>query len=154
MSRDHGHEIFRVESGSGSDTERLGAKLAGYLRPGDVVSVRGEVGAGKSTFIRGACRALGVSEPVTSPTFTIGQLYSAEGRGGGPLTIAHLDLYRIADLDEEDPGLLEDYLGGDRIGFVEWPDAPKGSLGIEPTHEVAISHGGHDRRLVSVSVSV
>ena len=74
-----------------------------------MVVVGGEVGAGKTTLIRGACRALGVEGPVTSPTFTIGQRYAAAG-----CPVSHLDLYRLGDLEGEDPALLDDYLDPDR----------------------------------------
>ena len=82
----------------------MGAELSERLGPGDVVVVSGEVGAGKTTLIRGACRALGVEGPVTSPTFTIGQRYE-----GGRLPIAHLDLYRLEDLPgaESRPWLID-----------------------------------------------
>ncbi len=98
-------------------TERAGAELAAQLRPGDVVLVSGDLGAGKTTFVRGALRALGVTEAVTSPTFVVGHPLR---RRGGPL--AHLDLYRLAGLDDEDPGLLDPYFGPDTITFVEWPE--------------------------------
>src|SRR5918993_125454 len=84
--------------------------------PGEIVLVSGELGSGKTTFVRGACRALGIEGPVTSPTFTIGQVL------GGDPEIAHLDLYRLGSLAGEDPGLLEDYLTPQRVGFVEWPE--------------------------------
>ena len=87
----------RHETSSSDQTEALAADLAAALPPGDVVLVEGELGAGKTTFVRGACRALGVDAPVTSPTFTIGQRYP------GRVPVAHLDLYRVADLADEDP---------------------------------------------------
>jgi tRNA threonylcarbamoyladenosine biosynthesis protein TsaE len=130
----------RLTTSSAAETEALGAEVAAGLRVGDLVLVTGEVGAGKTTFIRGACRALGVEQPVTSPTFTIGQRY----RGGG-LWVSHLDLYRLAGLEDEDPALLDDYLGPESIAFVEWPAAAAGSLG-EPALEVRIEHAGADRR--------
>ena len=105
----------RYETDSAARTEALGARLAAKLQPGDVVLVEGELGAGKTTFVRGACRALGVTGTVTSPTFTIGQRYPA------PTPVSHLDLYRVASLADEDPDLLVDYLGPDTIAFVEWP---------------------------------
>jgi len=127
-----------------SQTEALAARLAAVLQPGDLVLVTGELGAGKTTFVRGACRALGVSGPVTSPTFTIGRRY--EGR----VPISHLDLYRLADLADEDPGLLADYLAPDRIAFVEWPQAGDGVLG-EPAARVALRHLGGDAREVEIA---
>jgi len=102
-------------SGSAEETEALGARLGGALRSGDVVSVAGELGAGKTTFIRGACRALGVSLQVTSPTFAIGHLYPA------PVPVSHLDLYRLSAGGVEDWGDLEPYFDG-TITFVEWPE--------------------------------
>src|SRR5690349_19348869 len=101
----------RHETSSPAETETVAAQLAGGLLAGDVVLVEGELGAGKTTFVRGACRALGVDGVVTSPTFTIGQRYPAD------VPVSHLDLYRVADLGEEDPDLLEEYLGPDRIAF-------------------------------------
>jgi len=97
------------------ETEALAAQLAVLLEAGDVVAVSGELGAGKTTFVRGAARALGVTEPVSSPTFTIGHRYAA------PIPVAHLDLYRIAGLDPEEWGDLEPYFDG-TIAFVEWPE--------------------------------
>src|SRR5947207_15252069 len=107
--------LRRQETSNSAETEALAGELAVRLGPGDVVLVEGELGAGKTTFVRGACRALGVEGVVTSPTFTIGQRYRAA------VPVSHLDLYRLSDLAEEDPDLLEDYLGPDRIAFVEWP---------------------------------
>lgn len=135
------------ESASASETEAAGAALAAALVPGDVVLVSGELGAGKTTFVRGALMALGVSEPVTSPTFVIGHLYDG---ATGPL--AHLDLYRLAGLGEEDPGLLDPYFGPRTITFVEWPErAPEvADLAERPVvRRVALAHAGADRRRIT-----
>jgi len=138
----------RVDSPAPAATERAGAALAATLAPGDVVLVSGELGSGKTTFVRGALRALGVTEPVTSPTFVVGVLY--EG-ADGPL--AHLDLYRLAGLDDEDPGLLDPYFGPDTITFVEWPeraesDAALGGRAI--ARRVTLAHAGGDARRIEV----
>jgi tRNA threonylcarbamoyladenosine biosynthesis protein TsaE len=126
---------------SPEETERAGAALAAVLAPGDVVLVSGELGAGKTTFVRGAARALGVTEPVTSPTFVVGHLYEAG--------VAHLDLYRLGGLDDEDPGLLDPYFGPDLVTFVEWPER----AGLEAllgerriARHVSLAHAGGDRR--------
>ena len=134
------------ETARAPDTEALGAQLARELEPGDIVLIEGELGAGKTTFVRGACRALGVSAPVTSPTFTIGQRYAA------PVTVAHLDLYRIGALSDEDPELLDDYLGPDMITFVEWPGAGGDDLlaRARRVRRVSIEHAGGDRRRIRV----
>ena len=109
--------LFGVEvvTASPDETEALAARLAERLSSGDVVTISGELGAGKTTFVRGAARALGVSGPVSSPTFTIGHRYEA------PTPVAHLDLYRIAGLDPEEWGDLEPYFDG-TVAFVEWPE--------------------------------
>ena len=133
-----------MESGSPEETEAAGAALAARLRPGDLVLVVGELGSGKTTFVRGAARALGVTDRVTSPTFTIGQLY-----GGGPLEVAHLDLYRLQSLAGEDPALLDDYLTPERIGFVEWPEAAAPQL-ERVAARVEIRHLGGDRREIEI----
>jgi tRNA threonylcarbamoyladenosine biosynthesis protein TsaE len=134
----------RVETGSPEETEAVGAELAARLRPGDVVLVTGELGSGKTTFVRGAGRALGVTDPVTSPTFTIGHIYE-----GGSVEVAHLDLYRLLSLSGEDPGLLDDYLTPQRVGFVEWPEAAAPQLERVAAH-VAIEHLGEDRRGIDI----
>jgi tRNA threonylcarbamoyladenosine biosynthesis protein TsaE len=127
-------------SSSPEETEAAGARLAAELSAGDVVLVSGELGAGKTTFVRGASRALGVTATVTSPTFTIGQLYA-----GSP-DVAHLDLYR---LEGSEPGLLEDYLTPERIGFLEWPELAEPEL-ERVTARVRIEHDGGDERTITV----
>src|SRR3954462_5030049 len=136
---------MRVETGSPTETEAVAAELATRLRPGDVVLVNGELGSGKTTFVRGAAKALGVTDPVTSPTFTIGHVY-----GGGPIEVAHIDLYRLHSLSGEDPALLDDYLTPDRIGFVEWPEIAAPELG-RPAARVTIEHRGGDRRAIELN---
>ena len=128
---------------SAAETEALGAELAAGLEPGDVVVISGDLGAGKTTLIRGACRALGVEGPVTSPTFTIGQRYE-----GGRLPIAHLDLYRLEDIEAEDPALLDDYLGPGGIAFIEWPAIAAPSLSDRRVLAVEIDHAGGDWRRI------
>ncbi len=133
-----------AETGSAEETEALGARLAARLGPGDVVLLSGALGTGKTTLVRGACRALGVTDPVTSPTFTIGQTY-----GGGRVPVSHLDLYRLQTLEGEDPALLADYLRPETVAFVEWPGAGSGQL-ERPAVEVRLAHLGEDRRRIEI----
>jgi tRNA threonylcarbamoyladenosine biosynthesis protein TsaE len=134
-----------IETKDPRETEALGAELAALLRDGDVVLVRGDLGSGKTTFVRGAARALGVTDPITSPTFSIGHRYRATNT-----TVSHLDLYRLADgLRAEDPGLLDDYLGPGRIAFVEWPVQDSTELSSARLH-VTLTHKGADRRRIEV----
>jgi tRNA threonylcarbamoyladenosine biosynthesis protein TsaE len=110
-----------TRSSSSTETEEVGGRLAVQLGKGDVVGVSGDLGAGKTTFVRGACRALGVAAPVTSPTFTIGHRYT------GSVPVAHLDLYRLEGIGAEGWGDLEPYFDG-TICFVEWPEHAGGWL--------------------------
>lgn len=140
-----------LETAAPEATEALAAELAATLRPGDVVLVAGELGAGKTTFVRGAARALGVTGPVTSPTFTIGRRHRTASGGW----FAHLDLFRLADLGLEDPGLLDDYLTPDAVAFVEWPELLAGAAaapldGVAVAARVRLEHAGGDRRRVTV----
>jgi tRNA threonylcarbamoyladenosine biosynthesis protein TsaE len=123
----------RCETSNASQTEALGAELAGDLRAGDVAVVEGELGAGKTTLVRGAARALGVEATVNSPTFTIGQRYPA------PIPVSHLDLFRIVSLDDEDPELLADYIGPGTISFIEVP--PQGEPGWSQLERAVGAHG-------------
>jgi tRNA threonylcarbamoyladenosine biosynthesis protein TsaE len=128
---------------SADQTAALGAEAARALRAGDVVVLHGEVGAGKTTFVRGAARALGVDRPVTSPTFTIGRRYE---EATPPL--AHVDLHRVVSLDDEEPDLLADYLNADHVAFVEWPEAAGNELVARL--RVRLEHAGGDRRRVEL----
>jgi tRNA threonylcarbamoyladenosine biosynthesis protein TsaE len=106
------------------------------------VTVSGELGSGKTTFVRGACRALGVKSPVTSPTFTIGHRYR------GRVDVSHLDLFRFQGVSAAEWGDLEPYFD-DAVVFVEWPEAGKGVL-PPPRVEVRLEHGAEGHRLVTI----
>src|SRR4026207_1390889 len=150
---------IEVETGSPEETEALAGRLAQLLVAGEVVLVSGELGTGKTTFVRGACRALGVTAPVTSPTFTIGH------RDAGNPRRSHLRLFRLARprhpatprssplarsrsaaLPPAEWGDLEPYFD-DAIVFVEWPEAGLAALPA-PTVDVAIEHAGGDARIL------
>jgi tRNA threonylcarbamoyladenosine biosynthesis protein TsaE len=137
--------MVELVSSSAAETEALAARLASRLAVGDVVEVRGELGAGKTTFVRGACRALGISEPVTSPTFTIGHRYR------GRVDVSHLDLYRFAGVSAAEWGDLESYFD-DAIVFVEWPEAGRGVL--PPARvTVELEHVDEQRRRVTLDAA-
>lgn len=144
MSGDADRHSLRCETSGAGETEALGARLAARLEAGDVVLVRGELGAGKTTLVRGVARALGVSTPVTSPTFSIGHRYR-----GRELSVCHLDLYRIGRLSDEDPALLDDYFDDRAITLVEWPQAASGELD-QAGLLVTLEHLGGERRGVEV----
>ena len=110
------------ETTSPEETEALAAELAARLVVGDLVTVAGELGSGKTTFVRGACQALGVQERVTSPTYTVGHRYH-----GAAAEVSHLDLYRFQGVSAAEWGDLEPYFDS-AIAFVEWPEAGEGVL--------------------------
>jgi tRNA threonylcarbamoyladenosine biosynthesis protein TsaE len=134
---------MEIDSSSPEETEAAGARIATELRPGDVVTVSGELGTGKTTLVRGACRALGVDDPITSPTFTIGHRYR------GRMDVSHLDLYRFAGVSAAEWGDLEPYFDG-AVCFVEWPEAGAGVL-PPARYAVSLEHAGDGHRRIRVT---
>jgi tRNA threonylcarbamoyladenosine biosynthesis protein TsaE len=129
-----------IVTSSPEETEGVAGRLAVMLRTGDVVYVSGDLGAGKTTFVRGACRALGIRGPVTSPTYTIGHRYDG---------VSHLDLFRVEQLTPSDWGALEPYFE-DAIVFVEWPERAGGRL---PPSRVTVQLAHVDERRRSIALS-
>ena len=127
---------------SPEETAALAADRAARLEAGDVVTVSGDLGAGKTTFVRGAARALGVTEPVSSPTFTLGHRYAAR------TPVAHLDLYRVQGLSAEEWGDLEPYFD-DSVVFVEWPEHA-GEWLPAPRAVVTLGHVDRSHRSVTI----
>src|ERR671919_1180523 len=135
--------MLEIATASAEETEALAARLAARLVVGDVVTVSGELGTGKTTFVRGASRALGVAEPVTSPTFTIGHRYR------GDVDVSHLDLYRLAGVSDAEWGDLEPYFDG-AVCFVEWPEAGRSTLPAARV-EVGLRHVDRSHRVIVLS---
>ena len=133
---------IELASASAGETELIAAVLAERLTVGDVVTVSGELGSGKTTFVRGACRALGVEDNVTSPTYTIGHRYR------GKVDVSQLDLYRFEGVSPAEWGDLEPYFDG-AVCFVEWPEAAGTALPA-PRARVRLAHAGEDRRTISI----
>jgi tRNA threonylcarbamoyladenosine biosynthesis protein TsaE len=137
---------MELRSASPGETEAIAARLARELAAGDVVTISGELGSGKTTFVRGACRALGVTAPVTSPTYTIGHRYE------GDPDVSHLDLYRFTAVSAAEWGDLEPYFD-DAVVFVEWPEAAQG--GLPPVRAtVLLEHAGEAARRIVVEGDV
>lgn len=131
-------------------TGEVAARFSDLLRPGDLVLLEGEVGSGKSTFVRAAIRALGVEGPIPSPTFTIGRAYT------GRLPVSHIDLYRLESLSDEVPELLGEYLDPAGISFVEWPNGGGESIrsGSKREIRVGMEHLEGDGRRITISPPV
>jgi tRNA threonylcarbamoyladenosine biosynthesis protein TsaE len=136
----------RLVCHSADATEALAAAVGAFLAPGDVVALRGELGAGKTCFVRGAARALGVAGPVASPTYTL--MHAYEGR----LPVYHLDAW----MQGRGEAFLEDggaeWLRADGVAFVEW--AERVAAWLPPARlEVLLEHAGPERRFVRLAVS-
>jgi tRNA threonylcarbamoyladenosine biosynthesis protein TsaE len=133
--------VSEITTTDADTTEALGAGIANLLGPGDIVLLRGDLGAGKTTLVRGAARALGVEGPVTSPTFTIANQYA------GRVPVAHLDAWRLGDPDDEEIGLALAAIGDEGVAFIEWPGSIEHGLPA-PRVCVDIDHGGRDTRVI------
>lgn len=136
-------------SASADETEALAAELACELAAGAVIHVCGEIGSGKTTFIRGACRALGFSGPVTSPSYTICNRYEQ-----GDLLISHLDCQRLEGASGEEAGLLDDEVGPSRISFIEWPQQSEDAVGalaeVSASIRVELGHVSESKRSIKI----
>jgi tRNA threonylcarbamoyladenosine biosynthesis protein TsaE len=136
----------QFSSTSSDETEEIAGRLARELSPGDVVTISGELGSGKTTFVRGACRALGVTAPVTSPTYTVGHRYE------GDPDVSHLDLFRFAGVSAAEWADLEPYFEG-AVVFVEWPEAARG--GLPPVRaSVRLQHVDERTRRIAIEGDV
>lgn len=114
---------FELKAQTSADMEALGRRLAARLAPGQVMFFRGELGAGKTTLIRGVLRGLGVTAAVKSPTYTLVEPYRLNG-----LEVFHFDLHRLKDPEELEFMGLRDYLGGKGVCLIEWPERGAGYL--------------------------
>lgn len=135
-------EMLRIISHSPEETRTLGEKLAARLAPGDVVILEGELGAGKSELARGIARGLGVTETVTSPSFTILNVYES-----GRCPLYHFDWYRLESAEELFELGLEEYLGGDGIAVVEWAEKCPEAL-PEKTIRIRLEATGDEERRI------
>lgn len=107
--------ITIIESYSAEDTTELGHKLGENAKPGDVYTLIGDLGVGKTVLTQGIAEGLGIDEPICSPTFTIVQVYEE-----GKMPFYHFDVYRIGDIEEMDEIGYEDYFYGDGLTMIEW----------------------------------
>ena len=129
---------------SPAETEALGQRLAETLQPGDVIAYTGDLGAGKTAFTRGLARGLGITERITSPTFTIVNEYL-----GGRLPLFHFDMYRLKNLDEAFDIGIEDYLFCGAVCFIEWPERIEDIL-PDDTVTVHITVNDDDSRTLTI----
>jgi tRNA threonylcarbamoyladenosine biosynthesis protein TsaE len=140
---DDGRVVLRQNNVGLDRLEQIGGMLAQVLRGGDVVLLYGPLGAGKTAMVRAVARALDVTDPVRSPSFTIANIYS------GSVTVQHLDLYRLDEICDDDALALEEYVREDAVTLIEWPQA-----GLDRLEEidwiVTLDHQSLDERYVEI----
>lgn len=144
--------IHEFTTQSGADTVDVGRKLVALLQPPQVLLLRGELGTGKTTLVKGIAQALDAAEPdeVTSPTFTL--LHEYDGtRNGKPLKLFHIDVYRLDSERQLETLGLDELLTPDSLVLVEWGDKFK-SLRKRATGEIVISSSGGDARKITVTL--
>ena len=132
-----------IATGSPEQTRAFGEKLAAQLLPGDVVVLFGRMGAGKSELARGIARGLGVVETVSSPTFTILQVYDS-----GRLPFCHFDWYRLRGVEELGELSMEEYLGGEGVAVVEWPERAAGAIPADHLRITLTPLGEEEREIL------
>jgi tRNA threonylcarbamoyladenosine biosynthesis protein TsaE len=145
-------KTYEFTTQSGADTVAVGRKLAGLLKPPQFLLLRGELGTGKTTLVKGIAQALDAAEPdeVTSPTFTL--IHEFEGtREGKPVKLYHLDVYRLESERQLETLGLDDLLTPDALVLVEWGDKFK-SIKKRATGEIAIAPEGGDARKITVTL--
>jgi tRNA threonylcarbamoyladenosine biosynthesis protein TsaE len=125
--------LFESPSITLEELQEFGIRLARILHAGDLVLLQGPLGSGKTALVRFVARALGVTDPVRSPSFTLANVYA------GPVTVNHLDLYRLDAINEMDSLALEEYLDSAAVTLVEWPAAGRGRM-QEPAFTVELDH--------------
>ena len=140
--------MLHLRASTLADTHAIAATLAGVARPGDLLVLAGEMGAGKTAFAKGFGAALGVTEPITSPTFTLVHSYAV-----GKLTLHHADIYRLSTHNEVADLALAELLEFDGIVMIEWGDVVAGSLGDHLLVQLDTVDDDEDARLVTVAAS-
>ena len=136
-----------IESNKEQDTYDLGYELGQHAKPGQVFTLVGDLGVGKTVFTKGLAAGLGITEPVSSPTFTIVQVYE-EGR----LPFYHFDVYRIGDIEEMEEIGYDDYFFGEGVCLIEWAELieeliPEGAISITIEKDL---EKGFDYRKITV----
>ena len=145
-------KIHEVTTQSGADTVEVGRKLVELLKPPQLLLLRGDLGTGKTTLVKGIAQALDAAEPdeVTSPTFTL--LHEYEGTlNGKPVKLYHIDVYRLEGERQLETLGLDELLTPDALVLVEWGDKFK-SIRKKATGEIAISSAGGDARKITVTL--
>ena len=138
--------MFEIQSNSIEETLQLGRRVAEGLKGGEVIALTGELGAGKTVFVKGLAKGLGIEETITSPTFVLARTYQ------GRLLLHHIDLYRLETCNDVDSIGIDDYLGGGGVIAIEWAEKFMGDL-PPPFLHIIIEPGEDERRLIQIAAA-
>ncbi len=141
-----------VESRAPAETTRLGERIGRAMRRGDVLLLRGDLGAGKTQFARGVAAGLGIVGPIPSPTFTLVNEYAGRNAAGETVPLAHIDLYRLGESGDLDSVGLDEYFGGDWAVVIEWPERAVDDGFVPPSYlDLAIADAGDEERILTLT---
>jgi tRNA threonylcarbamoyladenosine biosynthesis protein TsaE len=141
-----------IESNAPDETTRLGERIGRMMRAGDVVLLRGDLGAGKTQLARGVAAGLGIVGPIPSPTFTLVNEYAGRNAAGEAVPLAHIDLYRLGDGGDLDSLGLDEYMSGAWAAVIEWPERAVDDGFIPATSlDIAITDAGDQARTLAVA---
>ncbi len=140
---------MQIITHSDSETKEFGKKIASTLRGGDIVCLYGELGAGKTTLVKGLAEGLGVKEEITSPTFTLMNVYEVQSQKSKVKSLVHIDTYRLKNAEELIQIGAEDYLGQpDTVTIIEWPEKIEELLKGEKLIKITLEHGEKGQRKI------
>ena len=141
-----------VASRAPAETTALGERIGRMMRPGDVLLLRGDLGAGKTQFARGVAAGLGIAGPIPSPTFTLVNEYAGRNAAGVVVPLAHIDLYRLGAGGDLASVGLDEYFGGGWAAVIEWPErAVDDGFVPESYLDIAIADAGGETRVVTLT---
>lgn len=141
-----------IQSRAPGQTARLGERIGRGLRAGDVLLLRGDLGAGKTQLARGVAVGLGIPGPIPSPTFTLVNEYEGRNAAGEAVPLAHIDLYRLGEGGDLDSLGLDDYLGGAWAAVIEWPERAVDDGFVPASYlDIAIADAGDEARTLTVT---
>ncbi len=142
---------MKLLSATEKQTQKIGQKLALGLKDGDILCLYGELGAGKTTMVKGLAKGLGIKKEINSPTFALMNIYKTKTRLK-TVSLVHIDTYRLKNDQELIDIGAEDYLGApDTICVVEWPEKIKNLLKNKKTVKIVMEHEGKKKRIITIT---
>jgi tRNA threonylcarbamoyladenosine biosynthesis protein TsaE len=142
----------KITTQSETETKTLGKKIATTMTGGQIICLHGELGAGKTTFTKGLAEGLGITETITSPTFTLMNVYKVQSQKSKVQSLVHIDTYRLKDANELLQIGAEDYIGEpNTLTLIEWPEKIKALLQNKKVTNITIDHQTENSRLITIT---